>query len=407
MKDGGTETLLVLTAAYPFGDRLETFLGAELSVLGREFEQVIVLPSRQEATARPLPPGIRCEPFLAEPGPSRAFRGLVHNPARAASQYAKAVLEEGAPGAYLMHPFHFGKILASNLRKYRLLQRFILREGLQDAIFYDYWLLDSTIALSLLRRDGVVRRAVARAHAFDLYDERGDHGAIPYRSLVVDSLDRIFPISAHGLTYLEERYPEARAKLQLSRLGVERQAARPPRAPDEPPLIVSCAALIPLKRVHLIAEALRFVDLPLRWVHFGDGPERLAVEAAAAALPEHVNWELRGHVGHDEVIDFYRRNAVDLFISLSSTEGLPVTMMEAISFGAPVLSTAVGGVPEIVTPATGRLVGVNPPSEVVAEAARDLLGAGRPSSEEITAFFEANFGAEKNFREFAAHLRAV
>jgi glycosyltransferase involved in cell wall biosynthesis len=224
---------------------------------------------------------------------------------------------------------------------------------------------------------------------------------------VVDSLDRIFPISAHGLAYLEERYPEARAKLQLSRLGVERQAERPPRVPGAPPLIVSCAALIPLKRVHLIAEALRFVDLPLRWVHFGDGPERPAVEAAAAALPEHVSWELRGHVGHDEVIGFYRRNAVDLFISLSSAEGLPVTMMEATSFGIPVLSTEVGGVPEIVTPATGRLVDVDEPSEVVAEAARDLLGLARPSSEEITAFFEANFDAEKNFTKLAAQLRSV
>src|SRR5262249_13364920 len=155
-------------------------------------------------------------------------------------------------------------------------------------------------------------------------------------------------------------------KLQLSRLGVERRTARPTRASDDPPLVASCSALIPLKRVHLIPETLAAVGTPLRWVHFGDGPERSAVDAAAARFPDHVSWELRGHVAHEELIGFYERNAVDLFISLSASEGLPVTMMEAISFGTTLLSTDVGGVPEIVRPATGRLVGVDDPAEVVA-----------------------------------------
>jgi glycosyltransferase involved in cell wall biosynthesis len=378
-----------------------------LAVLQHEFEQVIVLPSRREPHARQLPLSVRCETFLAEPGPYRALRGAVGSPARAVTQYVRAILEEGSPGPYLAHPVRFMGVLASNLRKYQLLKTFIRREGLEDAIFYDYWLFDSTVALSLLRRDGVIRRAVARAHGFDLYDERADAGAIPYRSLVVDSLDRVFAISAHGLSYLVGRYPEARAKLQLSRLGVERQETRRPRNPGTAPLVVSCAHLIPLKRVHIIPEVLAAIPLPLRWVHFGDGPERAAVATAAAKLPAHVSWELHGHVEHNAVIDFYRRNAVDLFVSLSSTEGLPVTMMEAISFGVPVLATRVGGVPEIVTPSTGRLVEIDTPAESIAREAHELLVGDRPTNEEITAFFESNFEAERNFRRFSALLREV
>jgi glycosyltransferase involved in cell wall biosynthesis len=402
-----SETLVVLTSTYPFGDRLESFLAAELDVLRQEFAQVVVLPSRREAATRRLPEGVRCETFLAEPGLSRVLHGIARSPGRAASLYARGVCKEGFPGAYVSHPIHFGGAVAAHLRKYRLLREFVARESLQDAIYYDYWLLNSTVALGLLRRDGVVHRAVARAHGFDLYDERAEFGAIPYRSLIVESLDRVFPISAYGLSYLAERYPEARGKLQLSRLGVEPQSVVEVRSRAAVPLVVSCANLIPLKRVHLIPDVLAAIATPLRWVHFGDGSERAAVEAAAARLPERVRWELRGHVEHETVIEFYRRNAVDLFLSLSSSEGLPVSIMEAISFGVPVLATDVGGVPEIVNSLTGRLVDVDDSAADVARFAQDLLGDGRPPTKQIMAFFEENFDAERNFREFAALLRAV
>jgi len=45
-----------------------------------------------------------------------------------------------------------------------------------------------------------------------------------------------------------------------------------------------------------------------------------------------------------------------LFINTSSSEGIPVSMMEAQSFGIPILAMDVGGVREIVGPQTGRLL---------------------------------------------------
>ena len=46
--------------------------------------------------------------------------------------------------------------------------------------------------------------------------------------------------------------------------------------------------------------------------------------------------------------DFYKENPVDLFVNVSTTEGLPISIMEAISFGIPVLATNVGGTHEVV-----------------------------------------------------------
>ena len=105
--------------------------------------------------------------------------------------------------------------------------------------------------------------------------------------------------------------------------------------------------------------------------------------------------------------EYYRDTHVDLFISLSAQEGLPVSIMEAISFGIPVLAADVFGVPEIVTANTGCLVGVEDGTDEIGDAAAELLAGGRPERDEILAFFRANYEAERNFGEFAGMLKAV
>ena len=180
-----------------------------------------------------------------------------------------------------------------------------------------------------------------------------------------------------------------------------------PQACGAEPLIVSCASLHPSKRVEMIPSVLTRVGEPLRWVHFGDGPSMGDVRRAAQMLPDRVSWRLEGHVDHAELLEYYQRNKVDLFVSLSASEGLPVSIMEAISFGVPVLAVGVDGVPEIVNASTGRLVEVDDPPGEIANAARQLLNGDSPSRDEIVAFFEANFEAEKNFGAFAEMLHAV
>ena len=71
-------------------------------------------------------------------------------------------------------------------------------------------------------------------------------------------------------------------------------------------------------------------------------------------------------LGHQEKIaDYYQ--VLDLLVSPSLSEGLPNTVLEAMSFGVPVLATAVGGVPEIIQNGNGMIV---PPNDPVALAER-------------------------------------
>ena len=49
-------------------------------------------------------------------------------------------------------------------------------------------------------------------------------------------------------------------------------------------------------------------------------------------------------------------NDFDLFVNMSLSEGIPVSIMEAISFGIPIIATNVGGNAEIVNDETGVLI---------------------------------------------------
>jgi glycosyltransferase involved in cell wall biosynthesis len=88
----------------------------------------------------------------------------------------------------------------------------------------------------------------------------------------------------------------------------------------------------------------------------GDGSERGAGEAQAvdAGLADVVNF-----VGwRSDTMDWH--GAADIVALSSDNEGTPVTLIEAAAAGRPVVSTAVGGVPDVVTNGvTGILVDVN------------------------------------------------
>lgn len=396
-------TLVLLTSSYPFGTRSETFLENEVPILATRFDRIVLLPSHRKPGCRPLTAGVELVEMRWLEGWDRLAR-VRALASQAAINPASSVL--GAPEEWLAYSRGlrtYCDVLSQSVLKARELRSFVEARGLGSALFYDYWFENSALALAILRTSGQISAAVARAHGYDLYDERWPSGRVPFRAFKMKGLDRVFPVSEFGRRYLEQKVPWASERIEVQRLGVGRHPMPAPRE-REAPLVVSCGTLLPFKRFHLVPEVLALLGRPVRWVHFGDGPDRQRVRAAAERLPTRVSWELRGDVPNSEVIRFYRDEPVDAVVSLSVSEGLPVSMMEAISFGIPLLGMQAYGIPEIVTRETGICLPIDATPAQAASALAEVLTPGRFDRAAIRRFFATNYEASTNYNEFADTL---
>ena len=88
---------------------------------------------------------------------------------------------------------------------------------------------------------------------------------------------------------------------------------------------------------------------------------------AAKKLIKNITYHFYGFTDNDKILNFYHQNQVDLFINVSETEGIPISIMEAFSSGIPAIATNVGGVSELVNNNNGFLVDKDIKSEELAK----------------------------------------
>lgn len=166
----------------------------------------------------------------------------------------------------------------------------------------------------------------------------------------------------------------------------------------EGPVALHVANFLPVKGHDILVRALAKVrdrGVPLTVVTAGDGNERPAIEAQAAQLglgPEHIRF-----LGfRSDVPDLLA--AADFFVLPSRMEGLPLAVLEAMSHGLPIVTTRIGGNPEVVTDGEhGLLVPIEDPDALAAalvriaenpDLRRTLGEAGRKRVEKEFTFVE-------------------
>jgi colanic acid/amylovoran biosynthesis glycosyltransferase len=367
--------LIIFTVKFPY-DVSEEFFEAELPFLSRAFDHITIVPTSGIKVTRTLPANVTAEQPLwgTKSSQLRFFMRQLLRP-----RYWSLFVQEAVHAAVAHRQFHIAVLYRIfNWCMYRTaLERCsVVQEAVKapvGKVAYSYWGHTPAMAVPYLAAAGVP--CAVRYHSVDLYVHSMDDASyiyrnakyFPWRDQIVQSSRANLFISAHGLKYFSERWKfQANAEEHLCRLGVPDRGKGATTKMDQNKLtIASCSSIQPLKRVELIATLVKQIAAKRKvvWYHFGAG-ESPALSKEIATLPNNIEVRMQGGVTNSELMKFYQTVPVDLFVNLSTREGIPVSIMEAISFGIPVLATDVGGTPEIVTDGkSGLLVSVDEPDD--------------------------------------------
>lgn len=408
----GKETLIFIVSCFPFG-RHESFIENEILTLSESYSKVIVMPQIAVGNMRPTPPNVVTIPMPQLSRWQKFFYVFMH------AFFNRMLWQNFHEIFHGRNPFFRLQMLFSYVGLAAIYSKHIRKKVISsvsgDFTVYSYWMDRGGVAAAMLQDCAGVGKIVSRAHGFDIYEERNTDSYLPLRKEIISRMDCIYPISLHGLDYLNNRYGGI-GRFKVSRLGTICKFHSNVRTIDGVFNMLSVSNVIPLKRVDLIAQSV--AELASQnssgnffWCHIGDGVdfERLKEKVKEINLPN-LKISLPGAMMNSEVIEYYRKNNVNLFINLSTSEGIPVSFMEAMSFATPVLATNVGGVSEIIDNECGYLlpesVTSNEVAKVLSKICNDpsgLMLRSRCAIEKWRKYYDASF----NYPEFCHDLKKV
>ncbi len=365
--------LFLFTDQYPFGYGEKPFLEPELKELARVYDVTIVSQGKGESREHDECLGalssIRIEHYLRPAAPLLFLRSLALPFSKTGRSELRHLCADGFSPSRLMYAcLEYAR--ATSFRS------FCKKRGIfahpKEAVFYTFWFNNQALAISMEKRANPSIKWISRIHGYDLYSERAPFARQPFQKVMKGNVDHLLFLSDDAEEYFTEHFGpsvESDQYIQLG-LGVPNCGNQPLGKRGDVFRIVSCSNMIPLKRVHLIAEALDALNFPdVEWVHFGDGDTRESIESYCEE--NGVNAVFFGQTAHSQVIDYYSNNHVDAFITTSSTEGMPVSIEEALSFGIPIIATDVGGIHEQID-GNGVLLSSNPTVEEIAAAIKGI-----------------------------------
>lgn len=351
------KTLVFLTYQYPYLPG-EYFVEEEIKYLAKKFDVVLVVPARilfwkPDEVPREMPTGVVLADFEATGVLSKAcwyFSALVKTPVVYAKWKNRWAGRKSIAPVGVLHDLK--SVFKLSVTAAALNSLISDRKIGNDSIAYSYWRNFSAAALGLLKAENRFGQLFVRCHRVDIYHP----SRWVSQTIIHKYADGVFPVSDDGLNHLVNEKGLNSDIIQVQRLGVLLPEVLNQPSSDGVVRILSVSNIVPVKRVQLIAEVLGHLDLSISWTHIGDGSERDILEEQIEVEGLAKVTTLKGRLSNAEVHRFLRDEPVDCFVNLSESEGVPVSIMEALSYGIPVLATDVGGSGEIVSDSNGRVV---------------------------------------------------
>lgn len=410
--------IVILTNSYPykFG---EPFFEAEVQWWGikRENSEVWLFPSESdEVEARDVPKNLKVYTKWSRiPTWRRLLLGLWNAPFRLVPSELKVMARKNVLG----YKSIFGLLTSCAKTGYHryTLNQFVKEYG-KISIIYCYWNSERSYAATLLKKDRSVSCVVSRVHGYDLFEDRRSGEYMPLKSSLIGQFDEIYPLSDQAANYLHSVYGADPAKLLVCPLGVE--------VPDLSCLkgekskhyfsLLSVSNCVPVKRIDRIIDGIAIAannasHKDFVWTHIGGGPLLSKLKRYArgrlSSFPN-VRYEFLGEIANSCVKDFYSENYIDIFLNSSDSEGMPVSIMEAMSFGVPVIAPDIGSVSELVCNETGWLLSHNSADSIgeyiVSATKFQLINRKREQARlKIKKLFDEN----NNYSRFVGHVMRV
>ncbi|MCE5344874.1 MAG: glycosyltransferase [Bacteroidales bacterium] len=399
--------VFLFTHSFPFTEVGESFIEVELKIVSLLNVDLSIIPLYSLSTPKAIPEKIKIIPDLFNTSFFRKiviFFSVFINPMfYGLFIYKKSIYKK--PGNW----YNAIKYLYGGL----LVKDFLVRNKTlfpPDSIFLSFWFNYTALGFALAKE--VIHfkscKFYSRAHRYDLYGEEAGI-FIPYRERMLSALDMIYPGSDDGVRFLTKNYPAYSSKIELARLGVMPISMNGRIRKKSDISLISCSNIVPVKRVDLIFTSInKFCEnnseFNVSWLHIGNGVEMKNLgEQVTKEKVSNLTVSLPGYKHISEIEDILGKNEFDAFLNFSSSEGLPVTLMMAISAGIPVIATDAGGNKEIVKKETGRLLSLSISQAEFSDAVL-FCRDNYKLRESALLYYHNNFSAINNYTNFYEKL---
>ena len=401
--------LLLLTKFYPYGTG-EAFLENEIEILSEYYDKILIIAcevSEEIAKSkRQLPRNVEASYVPAIPKYKNLLFGLKNifskeNNIKEEQKEAYGLIQK----VFLCYFEEKSKRIFNHIIRNNIIRDII--NG--DYILYSYWLFTTARVGILIKYFHQPIYSFSRAHRYDLYEEENYIKYLPYRKLFLKEYSNIFPCSENGTFYLKNKYQSLAQHVKTSYLGTKDHGINPTYS-NNIFHIVSCSRVEAVKRIDKIVETLEILDkttLLIEWTHIGGGTELNKIKKMCQEKIKYIKCNFKGNMQNIEVINLYKEKHFDLFINVSSSEGLPVSIMEALSFGIPVIATDVGGTAEIVVNnITGQLIEKNFTPSMLAQIIKEYMTKDLIYLKKSCRTFWTNkFQAETQYRKLQKFIK--
>ena len=299
-----------------------------------------------------------------------------------------------------------------------LLKQYIRTWGCADVV-YCYWNNFAAYAASDIYKKTHRKVVVSRIHRGDIYEDQSKCNYLPLKRQYVNGFDRVFCLSDNAKDYLTQHFLVEEKKLAIAKLGVSIAHSPQFESTSNAVHIVSCSFCTPVKRVDKIINSIRILselcpERTIRWTHIGGGPLTASlIETANISYTslKNISYEFKGTLSNSEVLDFYNTEYITVFINLSESEGIPVSIMEAMARGIPSIAPDIGGINTLVDSSNGALLPSHPSSREAAQAMLSIINLpteeAKKTRQSAYQKIASEFNGRLNYESFIGELESL